>query len=510
MDIRTKLVLALVSVSLLSMAALGVFTVRAVDAAFRDRTDDQLNGLAVLKEEAVEQVLAGWKERVALVASRTQLRLTMAELARGADPAAQARIERILDDAIEAAPAFLELVVHDNDGAAVAHVGDGGPGGPIDPRLMAHPEPEDAIRYTGVAFRPGVLPVVGFTAPLRADDGALLGHLHAILATDELVALSDNYEGLGDTGETILVARDVDGRLRTLHPVRFPPEGAEGVGLEVESDRAAAQSLTSGDRLVTRELTDYRNELVYIASRHIAEPDWGLVVKIDEAEQALPIQQFREDMTQLAVTLAAFAILVGTFLGIRFAQPIHSLAETAAKIADGNLDARSGVKQEDEVGLLARTFDQMAESLEEQVQLLSEFRRFFDVSIDMLCIASTDGFFKKVNHAFVRELGWSEEELLSRPFISLVHEDDIRATQREILKLASGKPTIRFTNRYRCKDGSYKRVRWNAYPEPETGRLYAIARVRTEQPDQRGGSESGEPRSAASDAAAEASAGRNS
>ena len=234
------------------------------------------------------------------------------------------------------------------------------------------------------------------------------------------------------------------------------------------------------------------------------------MVKIDEEEQALPILEFRADMTQLAVTLAAFAILVGTFLGIRFAQPIHSLAETAAKIAGGDLEARSGVKQEDEVGLLARTFDQMAESLEEQVQLLSEFRRFFDVSIDMLCIASTDGYFKKVNQAFVRELGWSEEELLSRPFISMVHEDDIRATQREILKLAGGTPTIRFTNRYLCKDGSYKRVRWNAYPEPETGRLYAIARVRSEQPDQRGGADAEEPRSAASDAAAEASAGRNS
>jgi PAS domain S-box-containing protein len=211
-------------------------------------------------------------------------------------------------------------------------------------------------------------------------------------------------------------------------------------------------------------------------------------------------------MTQLAVTLAAFTILFGTFLGFRFAQPIHVLAETAGKIADGQLDARTGLKLEDEVGLLARTFDQMADSLEEQVVLLREYRRFFDVSIDMLCIASVDGYFKKVNRAFVRELGWSEEELLARPFISLVHPDDVSATQEEIQKLSGGTPTIRFTNRFLCMDGSYKRVRWNSYPEAETGKLYAIARVRSDQAEQSGADGGGrpDPVSAASDAAAEA------
>ena len=509
MDIRTKLVFALVAVSLLSMAALGVFTVRAVDSAFRARTDDQLNGLAVFKREAVEQVIESWKERVALVASRTQLRISVAEFGRSGSEASLARITRILRDATAAAPAFVELLVHDVDGRTVASVGSAVDHGPLDDRLLDHTENETEIRYSGVAFRPSAPPVVAFTAPLRGDDGALLGHLHATMTTDEIQALSDNYDGLGDTGETIIVARDADGRVRTLHPVRFPPSGTGGSGLVVETDRAAAQSLEGGEVRLTNELTDYRNERVYIATRHIVEPDWGLVVKIDEEEQKLPIMEFRQDMAQLAVTLAAFAILFGTFLGIRFAQPIHGLAEAAAKIAGGDFEARSGLQQQDEVGLLARTFDQMADSLEEQVELLTQFQRFFDVSIDMMCIASTDGFFKKVNQACVRELGWSEEELLSRPFISLVHKDDVRATAREIQKLAGGTPTIRFTNRFLCMDGSYKRLRWNAYPEKETGRLYAIARVRSDQPERAApvGSAAA-PESAGSDAAAEASTGR--
>ena len=475
MDIRTKLVFALVAVALVSMASLGVFTVLRVEARFEERTDEQLNGLAVLKQEALEQVLQSWKDRVTLVASRTQLRLSLAEHNRSGASASAERIERILSDAAAGSPSFLELWVHDLAGDVVAGASRAGSGESVAPRLLDIEGGDEGIRFTGIEFQGNDLPVIGFTAPLRLD-GALIGHLHAILSTDEIEGLSGSYEGLGDSGETMVVARDERARLRTLHPVRFPPEGFDGAGYVVESDRAAAQSLAGGDVRMTDELTDYRGRPVYITTRHIMETDWGLVVKIDAEEQQQPIIEFRQEMTQLAVTLAACANR----------KPIHVLAETAGQIAEGDLSARAELKREDEVGLLARTFDQMAESLEEQVGLLTEFRRFFDVSIDMLCIASTDGYFKRVNRACVRELGWSEEELLSRPFISFVHQDDHRATAAQIQELAKGQPTIRFTNRFLCADGSYKRVRWNAYPEAETGRLYAIARVRSEQPGQSG------------------------
>ena len=453
MDIRTKLVFALVAVALGSMAVLGVFTVVRVEARFEERTDEQLNGLAVLKQEALEQVLQAWKDRVTLVGSRTQLRLSLQEHNRGGSVASAARIDRILDDAAEGSPSFLELWVHDLDGQTVGHTTRSGLEESVAPRLLEHSEASDGVRFAGVEFRSDDLPVIGFTSPLWLED-ELIGYLHAILSTAEIEALSDSYEGLGDSGEAMVVARDPRGRLRTMHPVRFPPEGYEGAGYVVESDRAAAQSLAGGEVRLNDELTDYRGQSVYMTTRHIAETDWGLVVKIDAEEQQRPIIEFRQEMAQLAVTLAAFAILFGTFLGFRFAQPIHVLAETAGKITAGDLTARAGLEREDEVGLLARTFDQMAESLEEQVGLLTEFRRFFDVSIDMLCIASTDGYFKKVNRACLRELGWSEEELLSRPFISFIHPDDHRATASQIQKLAKGRPTIRFTNRFLCADGS--------------------------------------------------------
>jgi PAS domain S-box-containing protein len=106
------------------------------------------------------------------------------------------------------------------------------------------------------------------------------------------------------------------------------------------------------------------------------------------------------------------------------------------------------------------------------------FERFFTLSLDMMCIAGADGHFNRVSPAF-DALGYSREELVSRPFLDFVHPDDITATLAEVEKLAKNVPTIHFENRYRCKDGSYRWLSWTSAPDT-SGTLYAIARDVTE------------------------------
>lgn len=104
-----------------------------------------------------------------------------------------------------------------------------------------------------------------------------------------------------------------------------------------------------------------------------------------------------------------------------------------------------------------------------------ELRRLFDLSLQMLCIAGLDGYFKAVNPAFEKTLGYPPDELLSRPFIEFVHLDDREATLNEVKKLSEGIPTVQFENRYRCRDGSYRWLAWTARPGEEDHRLYATA-----------------------------------
>lgn len=105
---------------------------------------------------------------------------------------------------------------------------------------------------------------------------------------------------------------------------------------------------------------------------------------------------------------------------------------------------------------------------------VEELSNFFEMSIDMLTIAGTDGYFKRVNPAFLKTLGYSEAELLGQPFNDFVHPDDKEATLREIDRLSFGIPTVYFSNRYRAKNGAYHWLNWTAYPKGD--RIYAIAR----------------------------------
>ena len=99
---------------------------------------------------------------------------------------------------------------------------------------------------------------------------------------------------------------------------------------------------------------------------------------------------------------------------------------------------------------------------------------FFMMSVDMMIISSMDKFIK-VNPAVSKILGYTEEELLSKNFLEFTHPDDIKITKKEVLKLQTGASSIKFENRYICKDGSFKWLVWSVIPDLKNGLLYAVA-----------------------------------
>jgi PAS domain S-box-containing protein len=114
-------------------------------------------------------------------------------------------------------------------------------------------------------------------------------------------------------------------------------------------------------------------------------------------------------------------------------------------------------------------------------QTEEERDRFFTISLDLLCIAGFDGYFKRLNPAFERILGYSLEELSAHPFLHFVHFDDQDATRAVLGRLTAGGEVAAFENRYRCKDGSHRWLMWTATPFGEQRLIYAAARDITER-----------------------------
>jgi|GEM_PF-457025 PAS domain S-box-containing protein len=111
----------------------------------------------------------------------------------------------------------------------------------------------------------------------------------------------------------------------------------------------------------------------------------------------------------------------------------------------------------------------------------AERDRLFNLSIDMLCIAGFNGFFNQVNPAWSKTLGWTEEELLSKPWLEFVHPEDRQATIAAGERLIAGEAVYAFENRYLCRDGTHRWLSWNSFPLQEEGLIFCVVRDVTER-----------------------------
>ena len=130
--------------------------------------------------------------------------------------------------------------------------------------------------------------------------------------------------------------------------------------------------------------------------------------------------------------------------------------------------------------MLARVGTQVGQFMERK-RAEEELDRFFSLSLDMLCIAGFDGYFKRVNPAWTRVLGYTTDEMLAQPYMNFVHPDDRNPTSEAAGTLNIGGQVIAFENRYRAKDGSYRWLEWSSVPYPHERTIYGAARDITER-----------------------------
>jgi PAS domain S-box-containing protein len=114
--------------------------------------------------------------------------------------------------------------------------------------------------------------------------------------------------------------------------------------------------------------------------------------------------------------------------------------------------------------------------------LVRELETHAELSLDLIATASFDGYFLRVNPAFTRTLGFSAEELRSRPFLDFVHPDDREPTLEAVARQTrEGRDILNFQNRYRTKGGDYRWLEWTSRPDPRAHALVAVARDVTDR-----------------------------
>lgn len=163
---------------------------------------------------------------------------------------------------------------------------------------------------------------------------------------------------------------------------------------------------------------------------------------------------------------------------------VHEIAENDRAVREDRLDHRADLGGLEGVWsqLLAGTNDTMAAFSElqgRQRRAERDVEQVFDMSLDLLFIIGFDGYLKRVNPAFERAFGRSQQELLSRPAVEFAHPDEPRTGER-LARMRRGEQVEPFETRYVRTDGSTGWLQWNVRPVSEEQLIYCVARDVTE------------------------------
>ncbi len=110
-----------------------------------------------------------------------------------------------------------------------------------------------------------------------------------------------------------------------------------------------------------------------------------------------------------------------------------------------------------------------------------ELDQYFSTSLDLFCIADTQGYFRRLNPQWEKTLGFPLAELEGKRFLDFVHPDDLPGTLAAVADLSAHKEVLNFTNRYRHRGGMYRWIEWRSFPKGD--RIFAAARDITARRD---------------------------
>lgn len=232
-------------------------------------------------------------------------------------------------------------------------------------------------------------PTMTFSTPIFSNSHAneIVGVAVArINLESSLYDLLLQRTGLGKTGETLIVNKDSI----ALNELRW----YEGAPLNLKITAKPSSSASWGETSVD-ETTDYRGVKVLAAFTHIPKTRWGFVAKQDQEEVYAPIAAMLKSLMVITVIFAAIIVLIAVLTANTIARPIMEMAEVSKKISEGNLSARNITRQKDELGFLAQVFNEMADSIQSQIQVQQKSAEIICVMVESKTLGTFSNYILK-------------------------------------------------------------------------------------------------------------------
>ncbi|MBW1868974.1 MAG: response regulator [Deltaproteobacteria bacterium] len=216
-------------------------------------------------------------------------------------------------------------------------------------------------------------PTMTFSLPIYGEGESIAGILVArIDLAHSLYELLLERAGMGNTGETLIINQDVV----ALNELRWYPDAPLKLNIKARPAVMASQGKTG-----ITETPDYRGEEVLAAYTFIPQARWGFVAKQDLKEIYAPVQAMFIHILVVVLISAVMVYFLALFVARIFARPVLEMTETSRKIQEGDLTARNRIESNDEIGFLADSFNNLADSMGSQIQVQGSVAHVSDTMV---------------------------------------------------------------------------------------------------------------------------------
>lgn len=377
MKIQSKLILAFLAISLSSMILISFLFYSNEKKNLTRQIFNHLESVASIQHNRIKAINHQNIALLKLVASRTQLRISLRDFNIDGDPFHREMMIRNIEDAKWALKGFKNICIISLDGIIIVSTDPAKIGKNIAARDFFI---QGQMEYSGDHFfldKDRNL-MTHFSGPLILHD-QLLGVLVIESGVENIISSVSDYTGLEKTGETILARRMENGDAQFIMPTRFEQEAA--LKLRIAKERQDIPIIQSfyGKPCLLSDAVDYREIPVLAVTRYIKKAGWGIVVKIDRAEALAPVIKMRNLIVFLIFVSSILIIFVSIYFSKNITRPIIQLTETAKKVAEGDYNVLADESVKCETGILAHAFNVMTanliksrKTLEKKIEELSE------------------------------------------------------------------------------------------------------------------------------------------
>jgi PAS domain S-box-containing protein len=359
--ISQKLVIILLLIGLLPAVGISIIAYATVRTQADDTTAAQLQSTAIRQEQRINVLLREKLEEVSKLANQLNLQRTLREYFETDSPQTQSQLTDILFAKRVTFPDIQQIYLSNLEGEVVAatladmvgEVYDEQPGMDVQ-----HDDSDDLNKLR-------------ITIPVAIDrqEEAIVT---VIFRIDDLTAAVQDYTGLGETGETMVINRS-DSAAMSLFPLRSKTSG----------DLQSLASLNLQNHTTEMyEATSYTDEKVAVVVRPLSSADWLLAVSIDVNEAYAAPAQLRTALVWVMTGTSIIIVLIALAMTRSITVPILRIVRTSQAIGEGDLTAKSDIVRGDEIGVLSDSINKMGASLRGYVDRVREQRNRLEVILN--------------------------------------------------------------------------------------------------------------------------------